>query len=130
MLLEGAPDMNRVEFAKGDAIFEQGDASDLCYQIVSGKVEIRVPRESVLTVDKEDTLETLSFGDIFGEMGIIDDSPRSAAAVAVEPTVCVTYTPDEIVKMLESNPKESLEYIRTLIQRLRAANERLIAHHK
>lgn len=117
--------MNRVEFAKGDVIFEQGDPSDLCYQIVSGKVDIRVPKSSVLTAHKEATLETLGFGDIFGEMGIIDDSPRSAAAIAAEDTVCVSYTPDEIVDMLESNPKESLEYIRTLIRRLRAANERL-----
>lgn len=117
--------MERVEFAKGEAIFEKGDASDLCYQIVSGKVEIRVPKDSVLSTHKEARLETLGFGDIFGEMGIIDDAPRSAAAVAVEPTVCVTYSPDEIVAMLEANPKEALEYIRTLIRRLRAANDRL-----
>jgi len=114
-----------VEFAKGDIVFEQGDPSDLCYQIVSGKVEIRIPKESVLSAHKEMTLETLGYGDIFGEMGIIDDSPRSAAALAVEATVCVTYTPDEIVEMLESNPKEAMEYIRTLIRRLRAANARV-----
>jgi len=117
--------LNRVEFAKGDIVFEQGDPSDLCYQIVSGKVEIRIPKESVLSAHKEMTLETLGYGDIFGEMGIIDDSPRSAAALAVEATVCATYTPDEIVEMLESNPKEAMEYIRTLIRRLRAANARV-----
>ena len=117
--------MERVEFARGDVIFEQGDPCDLCYQIVSGKVEIRVPRDSVLSVHKEETVETLVPGDIFGEMGIIDEGPRSAAAVAVEPTICATYTPDAIVDMLETNPKESLEYIRTLIRRLRVANARL-----
>jgi CRP/FNR family cyclic AMP-dependent transcriptional regulator len=119
--------VKRVEFAKGDVVFEQGDPSDLCYQIVSGKVEIRIPKASMISAHKEATLESLGFGDIFGEMGIIDDSPRSAAAIAVEPTVCAAYTPDEIVAMLEGNPKEAMEYIRTLIQRLRAANERVSA---
>ncbi len=121
--------MQRVEFDKGEVVFEQGDPSDLCYQIVSGKVEIRMLTDSVLSAHKESTIETLGFGDIFGEMGIIDDAPRSAAAVAAEPTVCAVYKPDEIVEMLESNPKEALEYIRTLIHRLRVANERL-AHPK
>jgi CRP-like cAMP-binding protein len=44
--------------------------------------------------------------------------------IATRTTVCVAYTPDEILTLLEASPAEALAYIRTLIRRLRAANMR------
>ena len=114
--------MKRMEFEEGQTIFNQGDHNDLCYQIVTGAVEIRLPVRDASGAKQAHRVETLHYGDVFGEMGIIDDSPRSASAVAAEPTVCVAYTPEEILDLLESNPKEALDYIRTLIRRLRTTN--------
>ncbi len=112
--------MQRIEFSQGQTIFKQGDPSDLCYQIVTGDVAISV----ALTAGSK-TVAELGPGDVFGEMGIIDSSPRSAMAVARKPTVCVAYAPDEIVAMLESNPKEAMAYIRALIRRIRGSNIRI-----
>lgn len=119
--------MKRFEFSEGQTIFHQGDPSDRCYQIVSGAVEIRLGGRASGTPAK--VIETLGYGEVFGEMGIIDDSPRSATAIATEPTVCVSYSPDEIIQLLESNPKEALDYIRTLIRRVRATNRSMMMGH-
>lgn len=115
--------MRRIEFEPGQTIFKQGDPSDLCYQIVSGDVAI-----DVTVAGGSKTVAELGAGDVFGEMGIIDSSPRSAMAVARKATVCVTYTPDEIVEMLESNPREAMAYIRALIRRIRGSNIRIASH--
>lgn len=116
--------MERMEFGAGQIIFNQGDQSDRCYQIVSGRVDIRLIAPGSSGAQQTRTVETLEFGDVFGEMGIIDESPRSASAVATEPTVCVSYSTKEILDLLESDPKEALDYIRTLIRRLRSTNAR------
>lgn len=118
--------MRRIEFEQGQTIFKQGDPSDLCYQIVTGDVAI-----SINVAAGVKTVAELGPGDVFGEMGIIDSSPRSAMAVARKATVCVAYATEEIVEMLETNPKEAMAYIRALIRRIRGSNIRiasLISH--
>ena len=114
--------MRRMEFAEGQIIFNQGDRSDHCYQIVSGAVEIHLATRDNAGIKQVHTVARLEYGEIFGEMSIIDDSPRSASAIASQPTICAAYSADEIFEMLESNPKEAMDYIRTLIKRLRNTN--------
>ena len=69
------------------------------------------------------TIAAFGPDEIFGEMGCIDGSPRSASAVALEPTTCVVYSADEFATFLESSPAEAIKYVRTLAQRLRHSNE-------
>ncbi len=118
--------MKRMEFKEGQTIFHQGEPSDRCFQVVSGAVDIRVAAYDDTGNLQAVTVQTLRYGEVFGEMGIIDDSPRSASAVAAEPTVCVAYTSEEIMDLLESDPKEAIAYIRTLIQRLRSASVKVL----
>ena len=114
--------MKRRELMQGQVIFNQGDASDLCYKIETGSVEIRIASYDGSGALRTVVAQTLGHGDVFGEMGIIDDAPRSASTVAIKQTVCVAYTADEIMALLEVNPKEAMAYIHTLIRRLRSNN--------
>ena len=61
-------------YAKGDTIFKEGEQADEFFVVVRGKVEIRSGNRSFETVDRNG---------IFGEMALIDDSPRSATVVAL-----------------------------------------------
>ena len=107
----------RLQYASGETIFAEGDASDLCFQIFSGRVQI------VLDTDgRGKVVAELGPGEVFGEMGIIDDGPRSATAVAAEETVCIGYAPDDILEQIDRNPATMTAIMKTLIQRLRDAN--------
>jgi CRP-like cAMP-binding protein len=118
--------MKRMEFKQGRVIFGQGDRSDLCYKIERGSVAIRMASYDGTGNLQTFVAQTLGNGEVFGEMGIIDDAPRSASAVAVKNTTCVAYTADEIMDMLETNPKEAMAYIHTLIRRLRSSNVKIL----
>ncbi len=118
--------MKRMEFKEGQVVFNQGDSSDLCYKIKTGAVEIRIASYDGTGALRTVVAQSLGHGDVFGEMGIINDSPRSASAIAIKHTVCVAYTSEEIMALLEVNPKEAIAYIHTLIQRLRSKNIRIL----
>ncbi len=119
--------MKRTEFKQGQTIFSQGDRSDLCYKIERGEVEIRIASYDSTGTMRTVVAQTLGHGEVFGEMGIIDDAPRSASAVATKSTTCIACTADEIMGLLETNPKEAIAYIHTLIRRLRNSNVKILA---
>jgi CRP-like cAMP-binding protein len=105
--------MDRRTFNSGEAIFEAGDPSDRAYLIVIGAVEARLPHGKH---------KLLGPGEIFGEMGLIDGGPRSATIVALDYTVCATYTETELLNAIRTQPEEAITFIRALIARLREAN--------
>jgi len=70
------------EFKAGRTIFSEGDSGGEMYIIIQGAVEIR----KSTTVSTTKTLIVLQKGDIFGEMSIIENKPRSATAITTIPT--------------------------------------------
>lgn len=107
----------RLQYAPGETIFCKGDSSDLCLQIFSGCVHV------LLDVDgREKIVAELGPGEVFGEMGIIDDAPRAATAIAADETVCIGYAPDDILEQIDRNPETMKAIMKTLIKRLREAN--------
>lgn len=87
-------------FREGETIFTEGSASDSAYIIESGLIEIFVGSGSEAV-----QLSVLGPGDIFGEMGLIDDYPRSASARAMGPCRCIVISAAQIAERIEaSNP--------------------------
>jgi len=100
-------------FKAGDVIFQQGDAAEELYVVQSGTVEIRLGNR---------VLDTLSELSIFGEMALIDRSPRSATAVAATDVSLVPVGEKQFLFLVSRTPHFALNVMRVLAQRLRSAN--------
>lgn len=118
-------DASEVHFKAGEVVFQEGDVADAAFMILRGSVEIRVRVPGSSRAEDSRLLATLDTGEVFGEMSIIDESPRSASATAVEPTTCLRFPADEVLALIESHPVATREILRTLVSRLRAANRKL-----
>ncbi len=103
----------------GEVLFKDGDRGDEMYLIKSGKIRISKSAGEV-----EKTLAVLKEGDFFGEMSVIDGSPRSATATAIEPAELVIFDREVFMNQVRENPL--IEYVlHTLIRRLREADEQI-----
>ncbi|RVU34054.1 cyclic nucleotide-binding domain-containing protein [Hwanghaeella grinnelliae] len=89
--------LNRRSVKAGAFIFRQGDTGHHAYVIQSGRVLIEKTNKDDSTVK----LGSLQTGAIFGEMALVDDSPRMAAARAEEPTVLITIPKEVVQKKLQ-----------------------------
>jgi CRP/FNR family transcriptional regulator, cyclic AMP receptor protein len=100
-------------FKAGEIIFRQGDPAEELYIIKSGKVEIRLGNR---------LLDTLSEVSIFGEMALIDRSPRSATVVAATDATIVPVGEKQFLFLVSRTPHFALNVMRVLAQRLRTTN--------
>jgi CRP/FNR family cyclic AMP-dependent transcriptional regulator len=100
-------------------IFHEGEEGAEMYVITQGRVEIR----KATGPSAAKTLTTLQTGDLFGEMALIDRKPRSATAVAVEPTKLLVLNDKLFDRMLVSNPDFARRMIGILSDRIRRANQ-------
>lgn len=105
----------------GAILCREGDPGDCCFVIQKGKVKIWRRDNS----GREILLATLGAGEIFGEMSIIDKSPRSATVSVVEECELLRIAEENFEKVLSGNPPFALKMIRILVTRLRGVTERL-----
>jgi CRP/FNR family cyclic AMP-dependent transcriptional regulator len=105
-------------FPKNAIVINEGDLSDSLYLIVSGKVKVYLGDES----GKELVLDIKGPGQYFGEM-VLDDKPRSATVMTLEPAQFATLSRAEFTAVLLKHPKIALQVIRNLIRVARGLNE-------
>jgi CRP-like cAMP-binding protein len=114
----GVFDMDAVQFKAGDVILSEGEDGDSAYMIVNGSVEIIIGEGA-----KARTVATLNDGDVFGEMCLIEPGPRSATVRAATDTSCAVMSYDDFVASMRDNPELAMEFMKTLVLRLRKMNE-------
>ena len=105
-----------VPFPAGHTIFEQGAPGAAMYIVLEGAVEIRAAGTP---------LEVLGAGAIFGEMALIDGSPRSAAAIAKTDCRVVEIDSRRFEFMVSQTPYFALAVMKTMADRLRKSNTRM-----
>lgn len=81
----------RENFKDGEVIFKEGDIGNKMYIIISGCITISKKKDASCN----EQIALLTEGDCFGEMGIIDSSPRSATATAN--THCILFSISDII---------------------------------
>ena len=107
------PEVPTRNFATGDTIFSEGEKGDEFFVVVRGKVEIR---------SGDRRLETLGPKGIFGEMALIDDSPRSATVVALTDVTVAPIKERQFLFLVKHMPMFALKVMRVLAKRLRRQN--------
>ena len=111
--------------AYGTRLFQYGDPGDKLYIILEGKV--RISRE--VGGMGEEALAVLGPGEVFGEMALLDESPRSAGALAHERCRLLVITKDAFDDLLFLHKDLAYEVlwscVRMLAARLRETNDKL-----
>jgi CRP/FNR family transcriptional regulator, cyclic AMP receptor protein len=108
-------------FAAGEVVFREGDASDTCYIVRSGRA--RATREHA--DGRQITLATFGPGDIFGELAMFDDELRSATVEATEDVAALAIPGADMRRLMREHPEIAVKLAVALVRRLRQANERL-----
>lgn len=114
-LLEGRGILPKT-FDAGEKVFLQHDNADCMYVVRSGRVDI---------VTFGTVLDNVGPNGVFGEMALIDGSPRSAAAIAHEPTEVFPVDQGTFLFLTRQNPEFALRIMRLMANRLRAMNANL-----
>jgi CRP/FNR family transcriptional regulator, cyclic AMP receptor protein len=114
------PGPERRTFAKGATIFKEGDRADAAYIVESGAIDI-----FKIVGGRRVSLGTIRPWGLFGELGLLDDSPRMAAARAAEETTCMVVSRQSIEQMLEGAPEGLRVLFGSLAQTIRTAGEEL-----
>ena len=122
--LKGIFELSKIrKYEPGELIMKEGCFDSWVYFLISGKIKVK-KHDEILGVLRRT-------GDVFGEMGIIDGSPRSASLYAIDETVCLA-TDSSYVDRLSGSEKTSFSCIlyrifsAILANRLRTTSEELI----
>lgn len=102
-------------------IISEGDAGDSVYFILSGKAVVTLYGEE----GKEIVVAVLKDGDIFGEMSIIDDLPRSANVESTSVLDCMVLTKAAFLNYLSRHHKVYMRFFAYLTGRLREATRKI-----
>jgi CRP/FNR family transcriptional regulator, cyclic AMP receptor protein len=102
-------------YAKDEVIYLRGDPGTAFYVIASGRVKIALTSPD----GKELILRRLSAGDFHGELALLDDEPRSADAIATEPSVLLVLQRDAFRHFLADHPTVATKLLATVSQYLR-----------
>jgi CRP-like cAMP-binding protein len=97
-------------FEAGERIFLEHDAGDAMYVVRSGAVDV---------ISFGRVLEQVEEGGVFGEMAIIDDSPRAAAALASQPTEVAVIDKATFLTLVAEEPEFALKIMQLMAQRAR-----------
>ncbi len=108
-------------FPPGVRVFHEGDTSDACYIVRSG--DLRVTREH--SDGRAIALATLSSGDIFGELAMLDGGARSASVETLADSELLALPAGDMRRLLSAHPDIAVKLIVALVRRLRETNERV-----
>ena len=116
--------MQLLRFDTDEVVFREGDEGDSLYLVGSGSVRISKQGRA----GEQETLGIIESGNFFGEIALLDRQPRSAMAVAAEPTLLAGVDDNVFQHLLDLAPSRlHLNFLRLVSQRLRQVNSYFIS---
>jgi len=129
-LFQGLPDERLANVARcammrrvprGQAVVHAGDQPDYVYFVLTGSLKVLVSDED----GREVILSMLGQGELFGEMGIFDEQPRSASVVAVQPADLIMIAKQDFKQLMRDDFDIAWRIMCNLADRLRNADRKI-----
>jgi len=114
------------QFAKNDYICYEGQPGNEMYIILIGSVGVFVTS----TIGTLNQVATIRMGDFFGEMAIFDDLPRSASCIALEDTLVVAITKNNLQEFLATCPEIAGQMLEKMSGRIRKLDDELYKNNR
>ena len=108
-------------YPRNTYVMHAGEETDSLYVVLSGKVKVIIADES----GREVILGFMGPQDFFGEMGILDDQPRSASVFTLEQCEMLRLSKAGFMNCLKEHSEVAMLVIRNLVKRLRAADRKI-----
>jgi CRP-like cAMP-binding protein len=108
-------------FQDGQIIFSEFEPGDTFYLVQSGQVKL-----IKLIGGIEKILDILQPSDVFGEMAILENSPRSATAIAVDTVTLLEFNRQNFEILMKGNPQIALKLLKTFTKRINDQRKRLM----
>ena len=109
-------------FSPGELIVEEGRTGNGLYAIISGNVEA----VKALGTEQERTVNRLGSGEVFGEMALLGEWPRTASVRAADEVECLGIDRWVFLTQLERHPQVGIKMLQVLAQKLRDSDARLV----
>ena len=106
--------------AAGEHLCHEGEPPNQIWFVIEGHVKL----SKIATNGREVVLEIRGPGDVIGEMGVIDDQPRSATATTLDDSLVLVLTGDRFRTILRDRPGVAERLFEELVRRLRQASDR------
>ena len=113
--------VSRRSYPRGTTVIAAGDSTDSLYVVISGRLKVMMSDDE----GREVILSMLGPSEYFGEMALIDDSPRSASVITLEPCELLVLAKRDFKKCVAENFEMSMTLMRGLVKRLREADRKI-----
>jgi uncharacterized membrane protein len=107
------------DYQPGEILFRHGDPASGMYLVLDGEVTMSIATPG----DQELVVATMRRGDFFGELAMLDGSPRSATASVIRHTKLLWLRREDFIELLGRQPKLAVAMLSSIATRLRATNE-------
>ena len=115
-----AQKVSQASFEEGEFVFREGEVGHQLYILIYGKMHVFVESAGdVITYDR------LAAGECFGEMALLDGSPRSGTVKAETVSSCITLSRPDFLSLLYVQPSIALSMLSRTFRRLRGTNTQL-----
>jgi CRP/FNR family cyclic AMP-dependent transcriptional regulator len=111
----------RRSYPKGRTIVTEGESTQTMYILLAGRAKVQRSDSE----GKEVILAVIASGEFFGEMSLIDEAPRSASVITIDPCEFMAITADAFRALLMQSPDLSMGVMRGLVRRLREADRKI-----
>jgi len=116
-VLAGQVELKR--FTSRERIYKMGDAGGQAYVMVTGRVRVTTVDED----QQEVVVDEPGEGEFFGFASMLEQTPHQTSAIALEETVCLEVSQDDIAVLLQRKPHAGMDLLRTLGRQFHASQE-------